>query len=185
MKLMALEDVAGGDTIREAPELGQRGSQPLLVGTPPKTLLVYVRRREEADCLGRNFSVSRPHELVQAINEDIFGREHERRLTCRKPDLHDFLGRCRKTRRGFDEEVMLGIDPVPPFTLQPKLRETLVDSRSVWEIQIDIGSGVRAASPKLDRDASNHDRAKTQRANDVVDESCDGELALGLVFEPK
>ena len=182
---MALEDVAGGDTIRKAPELSQRGSQPLLVGTSPKTLLVHVRRREEADCLGGDFSVSCPHELVQAIDEDVLGRKHERRLTCRKPDLHDFLGRCRETRRGFDEEVVLGIDPVPPVTMQPKLRETLVDSRSVWEIQINVRSRVRAASPKLDRNASNHDRAKAERANDVVDESCDSELALGLVFEPK
>ena len=185
MKLVALEDLAGGDTIREAPELGQRGSQPLLVGTSPKTLLVYVRRREEADCLRGDFSVTRPHELVQAIDEDVFGRKHERRLTCREPDLRDFLGRRRKTRWGFDEEVVLAIDPVPPLTMQPKLRETLVDSRSVREIQIDVSSRVRAASPKLDRNASNHDRAKAERANDVVDESCDGELALGHVFKLK
>ena len=182
---MALEDVAGGHTIREARELGQRAPQPLPVGTSPKTLLVNVRRREEADCLGGDFSVSRPHELAQTIDEDVFWRKHERRLTRRKPDLHDFLRRCRKTRRGFDEEVVLGIDPVPPLAMQPKLRETLVDSRSVWEIQIDVSSRVRAASPKLDRNPSNHDRAKAERANDVVDESCDGELALGLVFETK
>jgi hypothetical protein len=69
--------------------------------------------------------------------------------------------------------------------MQPKLRETLVDSRSVGEIQIEVSSRVRAASPELDRNTSNHDRAKAERANDVVDESCDGELALGLVFEPK
>ena len=93
VKLVALEDLAGGDTIREAPELDQCGSQPLLVGTPPKTLLIYVRRCEEADCLGGDFSVSRSDELVKAINEDVFGRKHERRLTGRKPDLNDFLGR--------------------------------------------------------------------------------------------
>ena len=69
--------------------------------------------------------------------------------------------------------------------MQPKLRQTLVDSRSVWEIQIDVSRRVCAASPKLDRNASDHDRAKAERANDVVDESCDGELALGLVFEPE
>ena len=69
--------------------------------------------------------------------------------------------------------------------MQPKLRQTLVDSRSVWEVQIDVSSRVRAASPKLDGNTSNHDRAKAERANDFVDESCDGELALGLVFEPE
>jgi hypothetical protein len=133
VKLVALEHLTGGDTSREPPELGQRSPQPLLVGTSPQTPLVDVRGREEADRLGGNLSVTRPHELVQAVDEDVFRRKDKCRLPRREPDLRDFFGRSRKTRGCFDEEVVLGIDPVPPppLTMQPKLRETLVDSRSV------------------------------------------------------
>jgi hypothetical protein len=185
VKLVALEDLTGSDAFRKPLELGQPGIQALLVGTPPQTLLVDVRRPEEADRLRGNLSVTRPYEFVQAVDEDVFGREDERRLPRREPDLRDLLGGCRKTCGCFDQDVVLGINPVHPLTTKPKLRETLVDRRPVREIQIDVTGRVRAASPELDCNTSNHDRAEAELANDVVDESCDGELAFGLVFEPK
>lgn len=183
MKLVALEDLAGGDTIREPHERGQCGSQPLLLGTSPQTLLVDLRRREEADCLRGNLSMTRPYELVQPVDEDVFGRKDERRPTRREPNLRDFFGGRRKARGCFDEEVVLGIDPVPPFTMQPKLRETIVDSRSVREIEIDVSGRIRSASPELDCNAANDDRTEAQPAYEIVDESCNPKLSLRLVVK--
>jgi len=48
-----------------------------------------------------------------------------------------------------------------------------------------VSGRARATSPELDSNAPDDDRAKTEFAHDVVNESCYGEPAFGLVFEPE
>jgi len=69
--------------------------------------------------------------------------------------------------------------------MQPKLRETSSTAgpcgryRSMSAVEYAPRVQNSTATPPITI------ARKPSEANDVVDESCDGELALGLVFEPK
>jgi len=185
VELVALEDLARGDAFGEPGELGQSEAQSLLVGSPTQTSVVDIGRRKKADCLRGNLAVTCAHELVEAVDKNVFRRKDEGRLARRKPNLRDFFARRREACGGFDEDIVLGIDPVSALTVQPERRKSLIDGRPMRQVEIDVSGRIGTASPELDRDAADDDRPKAQLAYHLVDDGRDCELALGLVVEPE
>src|SRR6266536_3711183 len=125
------------------------------------------------------------HELVQPVEQDVFGAQQPHPVYAAARHLVNLLVISRKARRRLDKQIVLGDHPMPPLLLESKLRQEIVNSRTVREVEIDVGRRVSAVRPKLNRKPADDDCAPVDLLDLLIDERDDGELPLGLVLERK
>src|SRR6266542_5810960 len=87
------------------------------------------------------------HELVQPVDQDVLGAQQQHPVSAAERHLVNLLVISRKARRRLDKQIVLGDHPMPPLLLESKLRQEIVNSRTVREVEIDVGRRVSAVRP--------------------------------------